>query len=212
MQAMPQQLADALPAGTVRLHQTVRSVAAGSVLTDDDAFTARAIVVAVDPTGAAALLGRPGPVMRGLTTVYFAAPDSGDAAATDRLLHVDLREGPVINAAIVSAAAPTYAPPGRRLIQATYLGAGGAGNPSAEQVRDHAGVILGLPTSDWELVEIYSIPEALPTFPAGRPLRSSVVVGEGIFVAGDHRDTPSIQGALVSGRRAAEAVLAHLGH
>jgi hypothetical protein len=30
-------------------------------------------------------------------------------------------------------------------------------------------------------------------------------------VAGDHRDTPSQQGALVSGRRAAAAVLAHLG-
>jgi len=29
-------------------------------------------------------------------------------------------------------------------------------------------------------------------------------------VAGDHRDTPSQQGALVSGRRAAEAVLRDL--
>jgi len=28
-----------------------------------------------------------------------------------------------------------------------------------------------------------------------------------LFVAGDHRDTASIQGALVSGRRAATAVL-----
>jgi hypothetical protein len=32
----------------------------------------------------------------------------------------------------------------------------------------------------------------------------------GLFVAGDHRDTASIQGALVSGRRAATAVLAEL--
>jgi len=30
-------------------------------------------------------------------------------------------------------------------------------------------------------------------------------------VAGDHRDTASVQGALVSGRRAAGAVLADLG-
>ena len=41
-------------------------------------------------------------------------------------------------------------------------------------------------------------------------MRSTVELGEGLFVAGDHRDTPSQQGALVSGRRAAEAVLAHL--
>jgi hypothetical protein len=31
-----------------------------------------------------------------------------------------------------------------------------------------------------------------------------------LFVCGDHRDTPSIQGALFSGRRAALAVLATL--
>ena len=32
----------------------------------------------------------------------------------------------------------------------------------------------------------------------------------GIVVAGDHRDTPSIQGALVSGRRAARTVCRRL--
>jgi tRNA pseudouridine-54 N-methylase len=42
-------------------------------------------------------------------------------------------------------------------------------------------------------------------------LASAVDLGNGLFVAGDHRDTPSQQGALVSGRRAAEAVLRHLG-
>jgi predicted NAD/FAD-dependent oxidoreductase len=35
-----------------------------------------------------------------------------------------------------------------------------------------------------------------------------VRLASGLFVCGDHRDTASIQGALVSGRRAAEAVLA----
>lgn len=33
---------------------------------------------------------------------------------------------------------------------------------------------------------------------------------EGIVMAGEHRDTSSIQGAMVSGRRAAQAVLARL--
>jgi len=31
-------------------------------------------------------------------------------------------------------------------------------------------------------------------------------VREGLFVCGDHRDTASIQGAMISGRRAAAAV------
>ncbi len=34
---------------------------------------------------------------------------------------------------------------------------------------------------------------------------------ESVYVAGDHRDTSSIQGALVSGRRAAAAVTTDLG-
>jgi hypothetical protein len=34
-----------------------------------------------------------------------------------------------------------------------------------------------------------------------------VHLGDHLYVAGDHRDTSSIQGALVSGRRAAEALL-----
>jgi hypothetical protein len=38
-----------------------------------------------------------------------------------------------------------------------------------------------------------------------------VALGEGLFVAGDHRDSPSIQGALASGWRTAGAVLASLG-
>jgi hypothetical protein len=56
-----------------------------------------------------------------------------------------------------------------------------------------------------------SIPAALPAAPPpqGR-LRKPVALGDGLFVAGDHRDSPSIQGALASGWRTAGAVLAEL--
>jgi hypothetical protein len=36
-------------------------------------------------------------------------------------------------------------------------------------------------------------------------------MGDGLFVAGDHRDSPSIQGALAGGWRTAGAVLAEPG-
>jgi predicted NAD/FAD-dependent oxidoreductase len=41
--------------------------------------------------------------------------------------------------------------------------------------------------------------------------RQPVVLGDGLFVCGDHRDTASIQGAIVSGRRASAAVRTALG-
>ena len=53
-------------------------------------------------------------------------------------------------------------------------------------------------------------PDALPDTPPGTGIRRPVALGEGRFVAGDHRDTASLQGALVSGRRVAAAVEAEL--
>ena len=73
------------------------------------------------------------------------------------------------------------------------------------------GGIFGVDPSGWELLRTDVIDRALPAHPPGQPLARRVDLGDGFFVAGDHRDTPSIQGALVSGRRAADAVVAPLG-
>jgi predicted NAD/FAD-dependent oxidoreductase len=39
-----------------------------------------------------------------------------------------------------------------------------------------------------------------------------VRLASGVYVCGDHRDTASLQGALLSGRRAAEAILGDAAH
>jgi len=65
-------------------------------------------------------------------------------------------------------------------------------------------------TREWTPLARYEIPHALPVMPPGHPLRSPVRLGGSRYVCGDHRDTSSIQGALVSGRRAATAVLQDL--
>lgn len=39
-------------------------------------------------------------------------------------------------------------------------------------------------------------------------LRRPVALGGGLYVCGDHRDSATLDGALVSGRRAADAILA----
>ena len=61
------------------------------------------------------------------------------------------------------------------------------------------------------MIGVYSIPHALPAMLPPFEVRRSVTVDEGLFVAGDHRDTSSIQGAMVSGRRAADAAIRFLG-
>ena len=71
--------------------------------------------------------------------------------------------------------------------------------------------IYAVPTDHWTHLHTAEIRHALPAFRPGWPVRRPVELGDGVFVAGDHRDTPSTQGALVSGRRAARAVAASLG-
>ncbi len=72
--------------------------------------------------------------------------------------------------------------------------------------------LYGTTTSGWEHIATVRADPGLVTAPPpqGR-LRQPVRLSETLFVAGDHRDTPSLQGALVSGGRAARAVLRELG-
>ena len=77
-----------------------------------------------------------------------------------------------------------------------------------EVLRPALAHLWGAGTTDWQEVAVTRVPEALPALPGGSPLRRPVRLAEGLYVAGDHRDTPSSQGALVSGRRAADAYLA----
>jgi predicted NAD/FAD-dependent oxidoreductase len=117
----------------------------------------------------------------------------------------------VWNTGVASNAAPSYAPSGRHLVHATTLLDRPDGEAPESEVRRHLGQIYGCDTRPWGLVARHRIERALPVTPPGTPVRRPVDVGEGLFVCGDHRDTASIQGALVSGRRAAAAVHRALG-
>ncbi len=118
--------------------------------------------------------------------------------------------GPVWNAAVMSAAAPSYAPPARHLVEATCLLDRPDGEAPEADVLRHVGEIYGCSTAGWSTVTRHRIPLALPAMAPPLAVRSRLDLGDGLFVCGDHRDTASIQGALVSGNRAAEQVHAHL--
>ena len=101
--------------------------------------------------------------------------------------------------------APGYAPPGRVLIASSTVAADGSADAEAA-VRRQAGLVYGVDPSDWELITCQVIAAALPHQPPPLALRQPARLASGVFIAGDHRDTASIQGALVSGRRAADAI------
>lgn len=219
MRALPEQLA--APLAGVRLGTRVVGVGPGpggagrSVATDGGVVGARAVVVAADPVTAAGLAHLPTPTMKGLVTWWFSAPEPPDPRA---LLAVDGRTGPdggppgpVWNAAVVTAAAPGHSSSGRPLIQGTTLLDRPDGDADEAEVLAHLADMYRCSTNGWEVVTRHRIPHALPAVPPPLRLTRPTRVGDGLYVCGDHRDTSSIQGALVSGERAARAVLADLG-
>ncbi len=216
MRALPAQLADRLGAPVecgvraLRLAPTDHGV---RVDTDSGPRSARTVVVATDAVDAGAMgatgaRGTGSTVMRGLRTWWFSSPTP---VSSGGLLRVDGRGGPILNSAVVSDVAPSYAPAGRALVQATTLWPTDA---HEARIRTELTRLWRTSTSTWDLLVRHDIERALPAQVPPLVARRPVSLGAGLFVAGDHRDTASIQGALVSGRRAANGVHAFLraGH
>ncbi|WP_182377669.1 FAD-dependent oxidoreductase [Nocardioides sp. WS12] len=207
MQALPEELARQLPAGTVRLGTPVASVVEGGVaLADGPVLEARGVVVAADPWTAHELLPELGapPAARAVTTYYFAAAPWADI---DPLLTLDADGSGVVNSVVLTASAPEYSTDGRALVATSVLHATGRPVLDAAAAQAAARELHQAPGGDWELVATRDVPHALPAMTAPHPLRKPVeVIPDRLWVAGDHRDTSSIQGALVSGRRTANLV------
>lgn len=210
MGAIPAQLAASLPDGTVRCDSPVASVAAGSVTTTDGrTVRAAQVVVATEGPAAARLLGLAPVASRSVSCVWFAAPRP---PFRQKLIALDgARSGPALNLAPMTNVAPEYSSDGRALLAAACPGVGADGaapEALADSVRSQFRGWFGAEVDRWEHLHTHVIAHAQPdSRPAFSPKRR-VALGEGLFVCGDHRDTPSIQGALFSGRRCADELLA----
>jgi phytoene dehydrogenase-like protein len=211
MGALAEHLASRLPPGTVELNCPVEAVDAGRVRVAGGAERhASTVVVATDGPSAAALLGGriADPGSRAVGCLWYAA--DRPPSPTRAIVLDGERSGPVNNLAVMSNVAPEYAPPGQALIAAATfsldLDDGALDVAARRQLRRWWGVAV----DSWRLLRVDRVTHAQPDQPPGRldPPCRPVRLDAGLLVCGDHRDNASIQGALVSGRRAAEAVLA----
>ncbi len=213
MGRLPELVAAPLAAGTVRFGARVLGLedhgdGVAVAVEGADVVTADHVVVATDGPAAGGLLGDAVavPPGRGTTTVWFTAPRAPEPGPW---LTLDGEgSGPAVLLAPLSEVAPTYAPVGRALVAASTPVPGG--DDVVDAVRAQAGSWYGAEVAEWDVVRVDHVPWAQPR---QRPedlgaLARPVRVGERRWVCGDHRDTASLQGALVSGRRAARALLA----
>jgi len=203
MQSVGEQLAARLPTGRVHLGLRVTAVDGRSVRTEAGTTTADAVVVATDPDTAAGLLpGLEASAPRQVTTHLHVLPASPWSAP---LIVLGRPGGRLVNTVVVSDAQPTYSPDGRALVASSTLAPTRAADVRKEIARAH-----GVTATELEHLTSVTVLGAQPAATPPLQHRRPVDLGEGLFVCGDHRDTPSIQGAMASGARTARAVLRRL--
>ena len=212
MGAMAQQLSSMLAGGSVLLNSPVDSVAEGEIrLASGACWSPDAIVLACEAPAAAALLGESIPTGgQGVTCFYYAA-DAPPIEEPILVLNGD-SSGPINNLCVPSQVASQYAPAGQSLISATVVGVVEDQQALEYDVRRQLRDWFGESVDGWRHLRSYRIPFALPSQrpPALSPVAKPARRDDGVFVCGDYLDTASIQGAMVSGRRAADQMIAAL--
>jgi len=214
MGAIPAQLVARLAPESLRKRTRVSHLDGSGVTTEaGERIDASAVVVATEARAAAKLIpGLAVPESNPACCLQFDAPRA--PAVGDYLALDGDGEGPVNELCVPSRVAPSYAPPGRALVSASVLAPIERDDERLETaVRGQLNGWFGAEVSDWRLLRIDRIPEALPLQPPGpfEPASRGAKLTDRLFLCGDHRDLASLQGAMASGRRAAIEVSGALG-
>ncbi len=212
IESVPAQMAKGLPAWRIRLNTRVERISFPSIsLSTGETCAARTLILATDARDAETLIpGLPVPSAFNQTTCLYFACD--EPPVDTPILLLNGAPGKCVNhLAVPSLVAPGYAPRGRHLVSVSTLS---AEDPATLLPRAMAELkaMFGTRVDTWQFLRHYAIPRALPGFTTtGWAMEPHAVrVAEGVYRCGDYMASPSVNGALASGRQAAEAVLERL--
>ena len=211
MGAIAEQVAASLQQN-IRTKAHVKSLTGTTaVLNSGESLTGKAIVVATDGAMANVFLpDLPIPQYRSVTCLYYSATEP---PMTGPYLILNGGSPDLINhLCVVSQIAPTYAPADQQLIAVSVLSDSDPTNLE-NRVRKELEELFGSQIQSWKHLKTYRISTAQPKQvpPLRNPFISSPQIREGLFICGDYCSTGTINGALYSGRQAAEAVMQAMG-
>lgn len=211
MRRIPEQLAAALPEAVVRTNSKVKAIEKGRVILEGgEVLEADHVVIATDGRAAAKLVEEiSAPATLAVGQIAFDAGSSPPTADPVLVLDGD-GDGPVNNVQVISNAAPGYAPAGRSLVTCSIL------EHELDQddellerrVRLQLGDWFGPSVNGWRTLRIDRVEHSLPAQPVGSldPIERPLRLRRWLWVAGDHRSTASIDGALSTGRHVGEQI------
>ena len=195
MQAIPDQMASSLPTDKLKLNQEIVAISPTSVtLKSGEIIEGDAVILAVDLPVAAKILGLQTPQTLASRTFYFSAKKAEKEPALLRLVG----EQHLLHFTCLTDVNPELAPKGKALYSATSLQ-----GSSEEEVK--VALEKQLPGQKLTFIHSFDIPHSLQKVEAYETVKNAA---NGIVLAGDYLEFPSLQGALHSGRKAAEEILA----
>lgn len=194
MQTIPNQLAQKLGEESIRLNTEIHELEEGRIRTvHGDVIQADIVVDAAGLT-----LGKD-IRFKDVTNLYLIADEIPEHPKVIHL-HAD-KDRVVNNVAFLSEVSPAYrGENGKSLISASANG-----EYSELAIRRDLEKMFGPMVKSWESLKKYHIREALPDIPVRYTFEPKV--REGLFRCGDQLVEGSINGAMRSGRLAAEAIL-----
>lgn len=218
--AVAEQLNARLPTNCVRLGCKVAEIQSDerggeALLEDGSRVTFEAVVIATEGPEAARLLDQsPDPRPAGASTTLYFSLDAADLPFTEPLLVLNgdgaAMDGRTINTvSFPSSVTPSYAPPGRALCSVAIVGKLSLFPEEvlAKDVLQQLTAWFGPKVDKWTYLRSYVIPHGQPSqSPPNAFAKRSVRFGRRIYLCGDHTTTPTLNGALGSGARAASVV------
>ena len=209
---IPKQLASHLPQDAIHLNSPVEGLlredgrVVGVKLAGYE-HEADAVVVATEAPVAGRLTGEAVPEGSvGQTCIYYATGERGLGSGKKILLNAG-SGGFLNNVVEESNIAPSYAPPDRGLVSAVALGVPEL--PDEELFRRGVEEISKwYPEADLAPLAVYRIPYAQFDQPPGvhRRLPDNRTAAPGLVLAGEYTEDSSINGSMLSGEKAAEAL------
>lgn len=226
--AIPNQLASKLPADSILLNTRVVSVGLDKDQNTPTPFvrlengdilqSELGVIVAVEEPHVNELLAEINSIepvqskkpARSTVCLYFSA-DRDDIPVRDPVLFLNgSGKGIVNNMFFATNVAPSYGPPGKALVSVTLIGLFDDTSDHDlvdEVISELSGWFGGSMVGSWKHLRTYRIRYAQPNQCPPTNLMKNPQIGSGLYLCGDHLTSATFDGALASGRKAAEALL-----
>ncbi|KAG8368710.1 hypothetical protein BUALT_Bualt15G0074000 [Buddleja alternifolia] len=221
--AIPEQLARKLDRNSIMLKSRVVSIDHESeeclIVNLENGESLRSdlgVILAIEEFEASKILagkidpGKTKVPVRSTICIYFSV-DGDKVPVKDPVLFLNGSGGGIVNNMFFATnVAPSYAPPGKALVSVSLIGLyeGVSDEELVERVvKELSGWFGEAAVGLWRYLRMYRIGFAQPNQCPPTDLMKDPRVKPGLYVCGDYVTSATFDGALVSGRRAVEALL-----